>query len=124
MSYIPEPVRRELRQEVNFGCAICGCPVLEMHHIIPRSEKEHNDPNHMIALCRNHHALAGPQAEGLTPDQLYEYKQNPYNSNIVDYDFYFESGMPILEFGGGECLLVDNDEMTLLHINGEDIVKI
>lgn len=123
MSNIPEPVRREVRQEANFGCAICGCPVIEIHHIVPRREVEHNDPEKMIALCRNHHELAGPQAEGITPDQLYEYKEDPYNSDIVDYDFYFESETPMLEFGGCKCKLKDREQMSILTIDDEDIVE-
>lgn len=122
MSNIPADVRRQVRQEANFGCAICGCPVIEIHHIVPRSEEEHNDPERMIALCRNHHALAGPQAEGITPDQLYEYKKDPYNSELVDYDFYFESETPLLEFAGCKCKLRNRNEMSVLTINEEDIV--
>ncbi|QDX39851.1 HNH endonuclease [Salarchaeum sp. JOR-1] len=122
MSDIPEPVRREVRQEANFGCAICGNPIIEIHHIVPRSEEEHNDPERMIALCRNHHALAGPQAEGITPDQLYEYKEDPHNSDLVDYDFYFESETPLIEFAGCKCQLRDLDKMSILSVNGDDLV--
>lgn len=32
---IPLPVARLPRQEANFGCARCGCPVITNAHIIP-----------------------------------------------------------------------------------------
>ncbi|MBU5337278.1 hypothetical protein [Intestinibacter bartlettii] len=39
---IPNPLKRELRQEAHFGCVNCGNPIIEYHHITPWSEvKEH-----------------------------------------------------------------------------------
>lgn len=85
---IPASVKRELRQEANFGCAICGFPLIEYHHIEYFSDEEHNDPSRMIALCPNHHSAAGPGTEGITPDRLYEYKQEPFISDKSDHDFF------------------------------------
>jgi hypothetical protein len=64
----PTAVRRQLRQEVGFGCPVSGCgnPYLEYHHFDPPWEEEHHhDPARMIALCATHHA----QAAAWTPDQ-------------------------------------------------------
>ena len=36
--YINSETRRTLRKEVNFCCPICGCPILESHHIVPWEE--------------------------------------------------------------------------------------
>lgn len=55
----PIEVRRQLRKEVNFGCPVdgCGIPYLTWHHFDPPwNEKEHHDPNGMLALCANHAA--------------------------------------------------------------------
>ena len=68
----PADVKRELRQEVNFGCAICGAPLLEYHHIIPYSEAEHHDPDHMVAVCPNHHRLSDDGA--ISRSELYTAK--------------------------------------------------
>ena len=95
-SHLPAEIKRQLRQEANFGCVVCGAPIIQYHHIIPYSEREHHDPEHMTVLCPNHHSHAGPDSEALTPDMLYEYKSEPHNSDIVDYEFYFESETPIV----------------------------
>ncbi|MGC0224434.1 HNH endonuclease [Pseudooceanicola nitratireducens] len=68
-------MKRQLRQEAYFGCAQCGSPILEFHHIFPWSEKQHNDVDHMIALCPTHHASLGK----MHPSKCYALKENPYN---------------------------------------------
>jgi hypothetical protein len=113
----PAAVRRELRQEVNFGCAICGAPILQYHHIVPYSEEEHHDPDRMVALCPNHHQQAGPQGAAISRDRLYEHKESPANRTITDYEFYFDSGTPQITFGGMNCILEDAEEMVLLEVD-------
>ncbi|WP_225028932.1 HNH endonuclease [Xinfangfangia pollutisoli] len=73
--YIPLHVRRHLRQEAYFGCAVCGEPILDYHHIVPWSVEKHNNPEHMVALCPTHHRIVGKMA----PDRQYEIKNNPKN---------------------------------------------
>jgi hypothetical protein len=78
---IPEPIRRALRQEVNFGCAICGCPLLEMHHIIPWRQTHQHNPSDIIALCPTHahRADMGEYDE----NYLRELKKSPHNQTMV-----------------------------------------
>lgn len=73
--YIPADIRRQLRQESGFGCCVCGTPFVEYHHIVPWSEKQHNDPEHMIALCPTHHA----EVAKLKRQQQYDLKLSPHN---------------------------------------------
>lgn len=71
----PAAVRRQLRQEVGFGCPVegCGNPYLEYHHFDPPwSIEHHHDPERMIALCATHHA----QADAWTVDQVRAMKQS------------------------------------------------
>lgn len=72
---VPSGVARQLRAEAGFGCAICGNPILEYHHIIPWAERQHYDADHMVALCRNHHQEIGKQAAKVA----YAAKANPIN---------------------------------------------
>lgn len=118
----PMKVKRELRQEVNFGCAICGAPLLEFHHIIPYSEMEHHDPDHMIALCPNHHRLSDDGA--FSRSDLYDYKENPENSDIVDYVFYFDPHSPIIPLGSNVVEFASFGEYILLQVHGEPIISI
>lgn len=119
----PADVRRQLRKEANFGCVVCGTPIIQYHHIVPFSEEEHHDPDKMVVLCPNHHDHAGPDAEALTPNDLYEYKKDPHISDIVDYDFYYESSTPTLNIAETRCQLRDLEEMIVLEIHGEPIIE-
>jgi len=71
----PEHVARELRREAGFGCAECGNPILDYHHIIEWNERQHFDPAHMVALCPNHHRRFGK----LPKSRAYEAKRKPFN---------------------------------------------
>jgi len=103
---IPENIKRELRQEVNFGCAICGNPLFEYHHIIPIEEKQHNDPNHMIVLCANHHRLADNGT--IKRNILYEIKKKPFNSDKTTDKFIFQSRFPGIVLGTVAVLFLKN----------------
>lgn len=83
----PAEVRRILRQEANFGCAYCGTPLIQYHHIIPYSEEEHQNPDHMIALSPTCHSEA--DAGTIKRVKLYDLKTNPEISDRVDHEFYF-----------------------------------
>ncbi|WP_282059741.1 HNH endonuclease signature motif containing protein [Roseobacter litoralis] len=71
----PAAIARQLRQEAGFGCAECGCPIIEYHHIVEWNEKKHFDPEHMVALCPNHHSQFGK----LPRQRSYHAKKNPIN---------------------------------------------
>lgn len=74
--YIPAAVRRQLRQEANFGCARCGIPILQYHHIIPWEEEEHNRVEDMVALCGTCHQILGK----LSRKVAYDLKKSPFNA--------------------------------------------
>ncbi len=78
----PAPIRRQLRQEVNWGCPVTGCgnPFLSYHHFAPpfrdfTTETPH-DLKGIIALCLAHAGMADGGA--FTDDQLREMKRNPF----------------------------------------------
>lgn len=71
----PSSVRKQLRKEVGFGCPVPGCqnPFLEWHHFDPKwNEREHHEPEGMIALCSVHHRQA--DVGTFTQDQLRQFK--------------------------------------------------
>lgn len=62
----PAPIRRLLRQEVGFGCPLCGSPHLEYHHFDPPfAQKAHHTPEGMLALCATCHDEADAGAFSL-----------------------------------------------------------
>lgn len=72
---IPTSVARALRQEAYFGCAQCGNPIIEYHHIIPWEEEKHFRPEDMIALCPTCHSIAPYRPR----ENYYFLKKSPYN---------------------------------------------
>ncbi|MDX2482684.1 MAG: HNH endonuclease signature motif containing protein [Pseudodonghicola sp.] len=81
---IPNSVARQLRQEAGFGCANCGNPILDYHHIIEWHEKQHFDPDHMVALCPTCHRQFGK----LSKKRAYHLKQNPFNIRQKRFEGY------------------------------------
>ena len=79
-------MRRALRQEANFGCVICGNPLVQIHHIIPWSQNPQHNPADMIALCPNHHAKA--DAREYPEKHLRECKLSPHNTGVVTDAFF------------------------------------
>ena len=71
----PSGVERQLRQEAGFGCAKCGHPYLEFHHIIPLAIEQHSRCEDMVALCKNCHVSLALQGK----DRQYEVKNDPFN---------------------------------------------
>jgi len=53
---IPEPIRRQVRQECGFGCVICGLAIAQYEHIDPTfADAEVHDPKKIALLCANCH---------------------------------------------------------------------
>jgi hypothetical protein len=56
---IPEPIRRQVRQECGFGCVVCGFAIIQYHHFEPPFEQAViHDPNGIALLCGHCHDLA------------------------------------------------------------------
>jgi len=131
----PAAVERELRQETGFGCAKCGHPYIEYHHIIPYAEDEHFRPKDMVALCGNCH----PAVSKLERDRQYEIKENPHNIRTslllgaLEYDkrdlvfkvggIWYENTPVILQFRDLpiiSCLLDEGQAKISLNLLDKD----
>ncbi len=99
----PAPVRRLLRQEAFFGCAKCGSPILEYHHIVPFAELAHHNPDHMIALCRNCHQSLGKMRR----ERCYELKANPRNKREGKIRGELGTDVDTTSFLVGSCTYID-----------------
>jgi hypothetical protein len=54
---IPEPIKRQIRQECGFGCVCCGLAIASYEHIEPEfHEAKEHDPNNMAFLCEGCHS--------------------------------------------------------------------
>ena len=121
---VPEPVKRELRQESGFGCCVCGFPFIEYHHIIPYSEETHFRPEDMMALCPNCHSRV--TANAMTITEQCDYKKKPYNikRGYVSGLLHCLSQVPIISFGSfgflSEGILISIDEHPVLSLSMTD----
>jgi len=53
---IPEPIKRDIKEESHYACAICGhMDNGEVAHIEPVCKTLNNSPDNLIYLCPNHH---------------------------------------------------------------------
>ncbi len=138
----PAAVERELRQEAGFGCAKCGHPYIEYHHIVPYAEDQHFRPEDMLALCGNCH----PALSKLGRDRQYEIKRDPHNvrANLfrgaLEYDKrdlifkvasnWYENTPVILQFFDLPIISCSLDEnqakvsLNLLDKNGKIILAV
>lgn len=129
----PSSARRTLREEVGFRCPVpdCGNPYLYWHHFDPRwEERQHHEPEGMIALCAIHHAKA--DAGTFTKEQLREFKQRGRQSAeeikgrfdwmrrdllaVVGGNFYIETPI-ILQFRGSPAIWFNHDDKGYLLLN-------
>lgn len=127
----PAEVRRILRQEVNFGCPICGSPFLTWHHFNPAWHvKPHHKPKGMIALCLQHHKEA--DVGTYTIKQLQELKSHPYLEKATlraKFNWqrekvllqvgsnYYISPEHILRLGNYNIISISHDSMGLKTIS-------
>ena len=117
---IPGDVKRRLRQEAGFGCAACGFPVIEYHHIIPRAHEEHNRFEDMVALCPTHHDECTKGAM-LEEDQRL-WKRSPLNIARGYADGLMKVNQTYCAVACGSCLLVNDG--THVRIDGEPLLAL
>lgn len=122
----PQEVLRILRREVGFGCPVPDCrnPYLTWHHFDPPwSQRQHHNPEGMIALCREHHDKA--DAGAFTVAQLRVLKSEWAESRVevggrfdwmrrellavVGGNFYLDTPV-ILEFRREKAIWFERDD--------------
>lgn len=135
----PAYVKRILRDEVGFGCPVHGCgrPYLEWHHFDPPwHEKNHHNPEGMIALCREHHMQADNGA--FTKEQLHDLKQSGKDNwrqisgrfnwmrnrllAVVGGNFYYETPI-VFQFNDKPVIWFERDENNYLLLNLQMLSK-
>ena len=114
----PPTVARQLRREANFGCALCGCPILENAHIIPYETSHAFPPQDMVALCPTCHVRAdlGRYSETF----LRHTKANPHNRTHVQDLFLIENDHLMVHLGANRY----RDIPRLIVVNDFDIISI
>jgi hypothetical protein len=116
---IPLQIQKQLQKEALYGCAICGCPIVEYAQITTNSDTQTFIPENMVSLCPFHH-LQYRNGDNLSESSLRDAKNNPYNKMHENDSFIIQSqDMPV---SVGKCKFVNTSRV--LVIDDFDIVSI
>ena len=118
-STIPLQIQKQLQKETLYGCAICGCPILEYAQIIPYGDTQTFIPENMVSLCPFHH-LQYRNGDNLSESFLRNAKNNPYNKTHENDSFIIQS--QDISIVVGKCKFVNTSR--ILIIDAFDIIYI
>jgi hypothetical protein len=114
----PPRIQEQLKKETLYGCALCGCPVLEYVHITPQPEIQAFLPENMVALCPSHRIKY--ENKEITEAALHDAKINPYNKiNEVSFATGESQEMAI---NIGKCKFINTSR--ILVVDDFDIISI
>jgi hypothetical protein len=119
---IPLTIQKQLRQEANFGCVLCGCPIIIYAHIIPYRRIQAYLPENIIALCPNHYTNFD---RGEFPESyLQDAKKNPHNKIQVQDAFFIDSQDMAVNVGKSKFIntsrILAVDDFDIISINREN----
>jgi hypothetical protein len=118
--YVPEEVKRTLRQRCGYGCVVCGSIIVDYEHLEPEFEDAIDHvPDCMTLVCPTEHRVKG----GWTSKQvIVEANQNPFNfrRGHASYHHNFGSDNPVIHVGESQFRNV----RVLVRILGENVLWI
>ena len=117
-STTPQRIQEQLRKETLYGCALCGCPILEYVHITPHPDIQAFLPENMVALCPFHRIKYDNKE--ITEAALHDAKINPYNKINEESFIIGESQEMIVNIG--KCKFINTSR--ILVVDDFDIISI
>ena len=115
---IPQPIQKQLRREANFGCALCGCPIIEYAHIIPYRNIQAYLPENIVVLCPNHYTNF--DRGEFSDSYLRDAKNNPHNKTYIKDAFFIDS--QDIDVNVGKSKFINTSR--ILAVNDFDIISI
>jgi hypothetical protein len=115
---IPQPIQKQLRREANFGCALCGCPIIEYAHIIPYRNIQAYLPENIVTLCPNHYTNF--DRGEFSDSYLRDAKNNPHNKTYIQDAFFIDSQDIAVNVGKSKFI----NTSRILAVNDFDIISI
>ena len=121
---IPYNTRREVRQEANFGCVACGCPIIDYHHIEPFHIVQKHELSNIVALCPTCHRKAF-EGGAWSKEYVRTLKSNPFNRSNAKDKFATQSEQFVVKLGWMEFhtlgkLIALNDQVVLSCTKNKD----
>ena len=117
-STTPQRIQEQLRKDTLYGCALCGCPILEYVHITPHPDVQAFLPENMVALCPFHRIKYDNKE--ITEAALHDAKINPYNKINEESFIIGESQEMIVNIG--KCKFINTSR--ILVVDDFDIISI
>jgi hypothetical protein len=126
---VPADLKRQLRREAFFGCARCGYPFVQYHHILGYAVTGHV-AEHMLALCPNCHDLVTKGA--MSEREQRRLKSFPSNKlrGFVQGRFHSKASPLLVRFGvnylvgHGYKITVDGEALLELHAEPNNALTI
>ncbi len=121
--HIPDAIKREIRQQAQFGCVVCGAIPFQYEHIDPEfADAREHDPANMTLLCAGHNEQ---KRKGLlSKADVLHYRNNPQAvvSRFANFRFVqprekFSFELPGVAFDAVETLVLCGDE-PMLRMSG------
>jgi hypothetical protein len=122
---VPQPIQNQLMKEALYGCAICGCPILEFvdftlttTQVVDNTRQEAYLPENMVSICPSHSRRL--QAGEIDASTLRHSKNNPFNKVHEDSAFTLTSNEMTVSLGG--CTFINTSR--LLVVDDFDIINV
>lgn len=119
--FIPERVRREVRQRSGFGCVICGKAIGDYDHLDPPFHKAHeHNADDIVFLCLEHHGLK--TRKQLSEETVRYHAANPaaLQKGFSFGAFDMRSDRPLLHVGSNQA----DGCLNFIRINGRSVLSI
>jgi hypothetical protein len=114
----PLRIQEQLKKETLYGCALCGCPIVEFVHITPHPDIQAFLPENMVILCPSHRNKY--ENKEITEAALNNAKNNPYNK-INEASFVIEESQEMIVNIGNRKFI---NTSRILVIDDFDIISI
>jgi hypothetical protein len=106
-------IQKQLRSESLYGCAVCGCPILEFVNMTTNSlYTEVFLPENMVALCPSHHTMYTTGA--ISKPSLYDAKNSPHNKVHQEDVFSIPESLD-LSVNIGRCTFINTSRILVVH---------
>jgi hypothetical protein len=121
--YIPDPVRREIRQRCGFGCVICGLPLYTYEHMLGWATVQRHVADEMTLLCDQHQR---ERTNGLLPiSEVQAHNQNPVNrksGSSAPYNLYYSGDYCEVDIGSNVLTAPMMSDLVAVQVDGEPLV--
>jgi hypothetical protein len=106
-------IQKQLRTESFYGCALCGCPILEFVDMTTQSvDTQVFLPENMVSLCPLHQTMYTTGV--ISKSSLYDAKNSPYNKVHQEDVFNIPRSLD-MSVNVGKCTFINTSRILVIH---------